>query len=200
MSHSRPNQASSMERSEAHQQLATIEQELQREREAHELLHQQFLELQECHCKLVKEHDSSVETLRKSARDSQIFADEVARQAEGLVQDLQAKLAGNEADQSQKSQSISGIILESAKNALLVEAVSSQHSQEEHFVKLKYVMDQNVGLQQRNEVLSRQNETLSQQVENGKSEVASLNKALELCSEDGRRKKPRRGKMSAGKG
>jgi len=193
-------QAAQNEVRHAHQRLATAEQELQREREAHELLHQQLSELQEYHCKLMEEHKNRVETLEKSARDSEVFADEVARQAEGLVRDLQVKLAGTEVDQSQKSQSISGMILESAKNALLVEAVSSEHSQEEHFVKLKFVMDQNVELQQRIEVLSGQNKTLSRQVENGKSEVASLNKALELTSEDGRRKKPRRGKMSAGKG
>jgi hypothetical protein len=47
--------------------------------------------------------------------------------------------------------------------------------------------------------LSNQIETLSQQVEDGKNEVASLNKALELAAEDGRRKKPQRGKTSAGK-
>jgi cell division septum initiation protein DivIVA len=61
-------------------------------------------------------------------------------------------------------------------------------------------MDKNVKLQQRNMALSKQIETLSQQVEEGKNELASLNKALELAAEGGRRKKPRRGKMSASKG
>ncbi|RII04511.1 hypothetical protein CUC08_Gglean011898 [Alternaria sp. MG1] len=92
------------------------------------------------------------------------------------------------------------MILESAKNALLVEAVSGQHLEDELFTKLKHVMDQNVELQQRDMALSKQIETLSQQVEEGKNELASLNKALELAAEGGRRKKPRRGKMSASKG
>jgi uncharacterized protein YlxW (UPF0749 family) len=113
------------------------------------------------------------------------------------VNDLRTKLAGGEAGELQNGQSISGMILESAKNALLVQAISSQNP-EEHFTKLKYVMDQNVDLQQRNMELSNKIETLSQQVQDGKNEVASLNKALELAAEDGRRKKPRRGKRSAG--
>jgi hypothetical protein len=44
--------------------------------------------------------------------------------------------------------------------------------------------------------LSLHVETLSRQVEDGKSEVANLKMALELTAEDGRRKKPRRGKVS----
>ena len=127
-----------------------------------------------------------------------MFADEVAKRAESLVNNLRAKLDGGEAGELQNGQTISGMILESAKNALLVQAISSQNP-EEHFTKLKYVMDQNVDLQQRNRELSDKIKTLFQQVEDGKTEAASLNKALELAAEDGRRRKPRRGKRSAGK-
>jgi hypothetical protein len=116
------------------------------------------------------------------------------------VNSPQTRLAEGEAGESENFQSISAMILESAKNALLVEAVSDQHSEDEHFTRLKHVMDQNVELQQRNMALSKQIETLFQQVEEGKNELASLNKALELTAEGGRRKKPRRGKMSASKG
>jgi chromosome segregation ATPase len=196
-------QAAQNEVGDRQRQIVATEQELQREREDHELLNQQFVELQECHFKLLKEHEGSErlhEDLHKSVQDSKTFADEVARRAEGLVNSLRARPAGGEAGELQNGQSISEMILESAKNALLVEAVSSQHSEEEHFTKLKYVMDQNMEFQQRNMALSKQIETLSQQVEDGKNEVASLNKALELAAEDGRRKKPRRGKTSAGKG
>jgi hypothetical protein len=47
--------------------------------------------------------------------------------------------------------------------------------------------------------LSNNIKTLSKQVEDGKNEVASLNKALELAADNGRRKKPQRGKRSARK-
>ena len=183
-------------------QLLDVEQELQREREAGELLNQHCTELQECHHKLLKEHKSSEELqkdLRKSANDSKIFADEVARRAESLVDHLQAKLAGGEVAELQNGQSISGIILESAKNALLVEAISGQPLDQGPLTPLNFVTEQNVGLQQRNSELSIQVETLSRQVEDGKNEVATLNAALKLTAEDGRRKKPRRGKMSVEK-
>jgi hypothetical protein len=125
-----------------------------------------------------------------------MFADEVTRRAESLVNDLRAKLAGDEVAELQNGQSISGMILESAKNALLVKAMSTQHSEEDPLTQLSYVMDQNVGLQQHNVELSKQVETLSRKVEDGKNEVASLSKALELTADDKPRKKPRRGKMS----
>jgi chromosome segregation ATPase len=196
-------QAAQNEIGNTQRQVAATEQELQREREGHELLHQQFAELQECHFKLLKEYEGSerlCEDLRRSAQDSKTFADEVARRVEGLVNSPQTRLAGGKAGELDNEQSISAMILESAKNALLVEAISGQHSEDEHFTKLKHVMDKNVKLQQRNMALSKQIETLSQQVEEGKNELASLNKALELAAEGGRRKKPRRGKMSASKG
>jgi uncharacterized phage infection (PIP) family protein YhgE len=189
-------QAAQNEIGNTQRQVAATEQELQRERQGHELLHQQFAELQECHFKLLKEYEGSerlCEDLHRSAQDSKTFADEVARRVEGLVNSPQTRLAGGKAGELDNDQSISAMILESAKNALLVEAVSGQHSEDEHFIKLKHVVDQNVELQQRNMALS-------QQVEEGKNELASLNKALELAAEGGRRKKPRRGKMSASKG
>ncbi|UPX14616.1 uncharacterized protein EKO05_0005093 [Ascochyta rabiei] len=195
-------QATQNEVGNKRRQLLAAEQELQREREANELLNQQCAELQECHYKLLKAHENAEELqkdLSQSVNDSKIFADEVARRAESLVNDLRAKLAGGNVAELQNGQSISGMILESAKNTLLLQAISSQHSEEDPITPLSHVTDQNVGLQQRNNELSRQVETLSRQVEDGKNEVTNLNKALELTAEDGRRKKPRRGKMSGGK-
>ncbi|KZM24117.1 hypothetical protein ST47_g4737 [Ascochyta rabiei] len=195
-------QATQNEVGNKRRQLLAAEQELQREREANELLNQQCAELQECHYKLLKAHENAEELqkdLSQSVNDSKIFADEVARRAESLVNDLRAKLAGGNVAELQNGQSISGMILESAKNTLLLQAISSQHSEEDPITPLSHVTDQNVGLQQRNNELSRQVETLSRQVEDGRNEVTNLNKALELTAEDGRRKKPRRGKMSGGK-
>jgi hypothetical protein len=149
------------------------------------------VELEECHYRLLKEYESAKklqEDLGQSANNSKMFADEVARRAESLVNDLQAKLAGGEVAELQNGQSISGMILESAKNALLIEAISSRHLEEDPLTPLSYITDQNVGLQQRNIQLSLQVETLSRQVEDGKNEVASLSKALELTADD----KPRR--------
>ncbi|KAL6152699.1 hypothetical protein ACJQWK_11676 [Exserohilum turcicum] len=183
-------------------QMAIAEQELQRERDSNELLNQGFMELQECHSKLLDDHKSCEGLnmdLHQSAEKSKEFADEVSQRAEGLVNSYRAKLAGNEVGELQNGQTISGMILESAKNALLIKAISSQHPEDEHFAKLKYVMDQNVDFQQRNLELSKMNETLSQQVRNNEDEIASLNKALKLAVEDGQRRKPRRGKMSVGK-
>ncbi|KAJ5041944.1 hypothetical protein J3E74DRAFT_469989 [Bipolaris maydis] len=155
-----------------------IEKELQQERKASELFkkkkgNQQFIELQECHDKLLKEYESCVkvqEDLNRSATDSRTFADEVARRAESLLNNSRASLAGGDVEGSHNGQSISEMILESAKNALLVQAISSQHSEDDELP-----------------------------IEDGKNEVASLNKALEIATEDGRRKKSRRGKTSAGK-
>jgi hypothetical protein len=178
-----------------------VEQELKLAREAHELVIQQFVELQERHCELLNKYKSTEEIqedLSKYVNDSNMFADEVARRAESLVNDLQAKLAGGEVAKLENSQSISGMILESAKNALLVRALSSQYS-ENPLTPLGYVTEQNVGLQQRNVDLSTQVETLSKQVEERANEVANLSKALELTAEDGPRKKSRRGNMRGGK-
>jgi chromosome segregation ATPase len=121
-------QAAQNEVRDRQRQIIAIEQELQREREDHELLNQQFVELQECYFKLLKEHEGSKrlhEDLHKSVQDSKTFANKVARRAKGLVSSLQAKLAKSKVEELQNSQSISKIILKSAKNALLVEAVSS---------------------------------------------------------------------------
>ncbi|KAG9186445.1 hypothetical protein G6011_09553 [Alternaria panax] len=142
-------QATQNEVEDARRQIVATEQALQREREESELLNQQFIELQECHCKLLKEHENSEGLhgdLHQSATDSQMFADEVAKRAESLVNNLRAKLDGAEACELQNGQSISGMILESAKNALLVQTILSQDP-EEALTKLKYVMDQNVNLQ-----------------------------------------------------
>ncbi|KAA8611972.1 hypothetical protein PtrSN002B_005540 [Pyrenophora tritici-repentis] len=176
-----------------------IENELNLEREANELVNQQLAELEEHHCELLKKYKSAEELredLSKYMNNSDMFANEVARRAESLVNDLQAKLAGGQVAELQNGQSISEMILESAKNALLVRAISGQHSEENPLTPLEYITDQNVVLQQRNMDLSIQVESLSKQVEDGKNEVANLVKALELTAGDGRRKKPRRGKMS----
>ena len=157
-------QAAQNEVGNAQRQVVATEKELQREREASELLNQQFIELQECHDKLLEEYESSErlqEDLNTSVTDAQMFADEVAGRAESLVNNLRARLAGGEVEELQDGQSISRMILESAKNALLVEAFSSQHSEEEHFTKLRYVMDQNVDFQHRNMELSEQIKSLS---------------------------------------
>jgi hypothetical protein len=164
-------------------QILVVEQELQRERKASELQNQQSAELQEYYYKLLEEHKSAKELqedFSQSLNNSKMFADEVARRAESLVNQLQAKLAEDEVSELQNGQSISGMILESAKNALLVKAFSSQHPEEDPLAPLSFITDQCVGLQQHNRELSLQVETLSRQVEDGK-------------------KKPRRGKMSRGK-
>jgi hypothetical protein len=195
-------QATANEIEDTRRQNLAVEQELKREREESELVNQQSAELEECHYKLLEEYENAKklqDDLSQSANDSKMFADEVARRAESLVNDLRAKLAGGEATEPQNGQGISGMILETAKNALLIKAMFSQHSEEDTLTQLSYVMDQNVDLQQRNIELSTQVETLSRQVEDGKNEVANLNKALELTAEDGRRKKPRRGKMAGGR-
>ena len=129
---------------EAQRQKLAVEQELKREREANELVNQQFVELQDLHCDLMDRCESAEEArdgLNKYVNDSNMFADEVARRAESLVNDLRAKLAGGEATELPNGQSISGIILESAKNALLVRAISSQHSGENPLTPLGYVTD-----------------------------------------------------------
>jgi hypothetical protein len=177
-----------------------IEKVLQQERKASELFNQQFIELQECHDKLVGEYESCAkiqEDLEKSATESRVFADEVAKRAQSLLNNSSVRLAEGDVDGSQNGQSISEMLLESAKNALLVQAISSQRSKDEEFTKLRDVMDQNVDFQYHTMKLQEQIKTLSQQVEDGKNEVASLNKALELATEDGRPKKSRRGKTSA---
>ena len=168
-------------------EVENIQQELQRERQENELLHQQFLDQQDCHCKLLEELKSA-EGLEEDLRRSKMFADEVAKQAESLVNDLQAKLAGGEVAELPNGRSISGMILESAKNALLIEAFS-QNLEEGTHTPLSYLTEKNVLLQQSNEQLSLQVIILSRQVEDGKSEVANLKKALELTAEDGQRRK-----------
>jgi hypothetical protein len=93
-------------------QISATEEELQRERAASELLHQQFMALQECHSQLLREHKCSKEL-------QEMFADGLARRAGSTVNNLQATLAGGEVAELQNGQSISGMTQESAKNALL---------------------------------------------------------------------------------
>jgi chromosome segregation ATPase len=184
-------QAAQYEVDDTQRKIRATEQELKLEREASELVNQQSMELQERHCELLERYESAEELkkdLRKYVNESNMFTDEVARRAESLVNDLRAKLAGGEVAELPNGLSISEMILESAKNALLVQAISSQYSEEDPLTPLSYVTDQNMGLQQRNRELSVQVETLSKQVEDGKNEIASLSKAFELTTDE----KPRR--------
>jgi predicted nucleic acid-binding Zn-ribbon protein len=180
-------QATQNESDNTQRQKLAVEQALERERKANELVNQRFMELQERY----KSAEELQEDLRKYVDRSKTFANEVAMRAEGLVNDLRAKLAGGEVAELQNGQSICGMILESAKNALLVRAISSQNSEANPLEPLGYITDQNMDLQQ-------QVETLSKQVKDGKNEIANLNEALKLTADDGPRKKSRRGKISGG--
>lgn len=179
------------------QLLHTTQVELQREREESEIANQQFLELEECHFKLKRNHESVEalnEELTRSVRQSQAYTKEVSERAEGLINHLRAKSTGVEVAEMHNGQSVSGMILESAKNALLVAAMSGSFGPEDQITKLKYVMDQNVDFQQRNMELSKQVEFTAIQLEDRHNEVVNLKKALELTTDDRQRRKPRRGK------
>ena len=92
-------QATHNEVENTRRQISVAERELQQEREASELLNQEFAELQACHYKLEKEYESAEglqEGSSQSVTNSRMFADKVARRAESLVNNLQAKLARGE--------------------------------------------------------------------------------------------------------
>jgi hypothetical protein len=133
------------------------------------------------------------DSLSQSAANSEAFAVEVSRKAEKLVNNLQAISDGGDMPVL-NGQSVSAMILESAKNLQLVNAMSGQFSEEHTLSQLRYVMDQNVDLQLRKGELDYQIKAMSQQVEDSSSEIATLKMALELTSDDRSRKKTRRGK------
>ncbi|KAJ6280807.1 hypothetical protein J3E71DRAFT_362225 [Bipolaris maydis] len=184
-------QAAQSEVGNTRRQILAIEKILQQERKASELFNQQFMELQEYHDKLLKEYESCVKVqkdLNKSAKESRMFANKVARRAESLLKSSPASQAGGDVEESQKS----------AKNALLVQAISSQHLEDENFTQLRYVINQNVDFQHQNIELRKQIQTLSQQVKDRKNEVASLNKALKIATEDRQQKRSQREKSLVG--
>jgi hypothetical protein len=140
--------------------------------------------------------------LRQSLNDSKTVIEESAKRAEGLINHLRAKLSGDVAEM-QNGQSVSGLIVESAKNAVLVAAMLNNLSEEDCVRRLKDVMDANVEFQQRNvdliervKILTESNDALSKQVQGRDNEIANLTKALELTSQGGRRKKSRRAKIN----
>ncbi|KAJ5025161.1 hypothetical protein J3E73DRAFT_392406 [Bipolaris maydis] len=168
-------QAAQSEVGNTRRQILAIEKILQQERKASELFNQQFMELQEYHDKLLKEYESCVKVqkdLNKSAKESRMFANKVARRAESLLKSSPASQAGGDVEESQKS----------AKNALLVQAISSQHLEDENFTQLRYVINQNVDFQHQNIEL----------LKDRKNEVASLNKALKIATEDRQQKRSQR--------
>jgi hypothetical protein len=82
------HQANAKAVEDAQRQNLAVEQELNREREANELVNQQFLELQDLHCELLDKYKSTEEIqedLSKYVNNSNMFADKVARRAESLV-------------------------------------------------------------------------------------------------------------------
>jgi hypothetical protein len=104
-------------------------------------------------------------------------------------------------------QNIGELLLESAKNLQLVNAMSGNYTDDDTVTKLKYCTEQNFEIQQRNNQLYHQLITMNQQVENGNTKIANLEKAmdqlakngddeiaLELASEDKQQKRTRRAK------
>jgi hypothetical protein len=172
-------------------QLQSTQLELERERKASEVVNQQFLALEDSYLALQEEQKRT----EQSERNALVFAKEVSRQVEGL----------------HNGQSMGELILESAKNQQLVHAMSGNYTEDDTVTKLKYFMEQNVEIQQRSNELYHQLKAKNQQVENGKieiakvekamgelaknrgDEIANLKKALELAGED-KQKRTRRAK------
>jgi hypothetical protein len=173
-------------------QAESTQLELERERKVSEVANQQLLALEDRYIGLQREQQRT----EQSAKDTLLVAQEVSRQVEGY----------------QNGQGVGELILESAKNLQLVEAMSGHYTEEDTVTKLRYSMEQNVEIQQRNNQLYHQLMAMSQQVENGKDtitnlekamdnlaknrddEIANLKKALELTSADKQQKRPRRAK------
>jgi hypothetical protein len=175
-------------------------QRLHEERDASEVVNQDFSTLEDCHLKLQEEHKRIVAHnyhLEESVKTSNEYAKEVSVKAESLINHhLQTEGRGGEAAEGRKGQSLSAMILESAKNSLLVNAMSRQFPEEHINNQLKYVMDNNVQFQLRITELEQQNKVMSQQLENANNENANLKKAAELVSEDQQQQKPRRGRKA----
>jgi hypothetical protein len=186
-------------------QLQSTQLELERERKASEVVNQQFLALEDSYLALQEEQKRT----EQSERNALVFAKEVSKQVEGL----------------HNGQSMGELILESVKNQELVHAMSGNYTEDDTVTKLKYFMEQNVEIQQRSNELyyqlkakkteiaevENQLKAKNQQVENGKieiakvekamgelaknrgDEIANLKKALELAGED-KQKRTRRAK------
>ncbi|KAF1967664.1 hypothetical protein BU23DRAFT_602703 [Bimuria novae-zelandiae CBS 107.79] len=207
-----------------HIQKIEIQEELESERGACELVNQQFLELKQNHDNLQKDQEEAVALraqLTKSMVDYRSYAEEVTRQAEKIINDLRTRTVEGEVGGTHDGQSISAMILQSARNTLLVEATTRGYSETDILDKLKHVMDQNVEFQLENERLSealeaqdreleardreleardreleardRKLEARDKEMEARDMEMASLNKALELTTEEGKQARSRRG-------
>jgi hypothetical protein len=179
-------------------QLETTNRELERERKASEIVNQRSQEREECHCKLQKDYHRVKEEnayLQQSIEDSEALLRETTRRADELSNGFRARAARGEVADPLNGQSLSELVLESAKDSLLVRAMSGQYSEEDLVTRLKNVMEENISFQLRNEDLARQNMTITQELGDGNNEIANLKKVLELTEEDNnQRKKPRRGK------
>lgn len=179
-----------------HIQNTEIQKELDRERGACELVHQQLLELEQNYGNLQKDQEEAVALqaqLTKSVEEYQSYAQEVARQAEEIINDLRTGSAEREVGEKPNGQSISAMIMQSAKNALLVEATARGYSETDILHRLKNVIDQNAEFQLQIESLSETLGARDGELEARNKEIASLNKALELTAEGGKQTRTRRG-------
>jgi phage shock protein A len=194
----------------AHIQNIEIQKELDKERNTCELVNQQLLEMKEKHGNLQKDQEEAVALqaqLTRSIEEYRSYAEEVSRQAEETINGLCAGITKGEDGEEHNGQSISAMIMQSAKNALFVEATTRGYSETDILHRLKYAIDQNAAIQLRIESLSgaletrdreletrdRQLGARSKELEARDKEISSLNKALELSSEGGKQTRPRRG-------
>jgi FtsZ-binding cell division protein ZapB len=178
-------------------ELYSTQKKLQEERETFEVANQDFLTLEDCYLKLQEENKRlAAQTcyLEQSVEASDENAKEVSKRAQSLIDHLRAEMSGGEVAEVYKGQSMSAMILEFAKNSLLVKTMSEKFPEEHAITQLKYVMDNNVQFQLDIVDLKEQNKTLVQQMGNANNENANLKKALELATEDQPRRGRRRGK------
>jgi hypothetical protein len=182
----RAKQQHEYERQMFDQSAQDIREELEKERRSYDELKKQFSEIQECHFK----HEEDLATSKAHAEDINKYCVEVAKQAESLIDQYKARMEGVEVKDQYGGQSIGAMILESAKNKHLVDTMCGTYSEEDTVMKLKFVSDQNIGLQ-------LQVQALTQEVADLAQESADLRKALELSTEDRQsKKKTRRSQVS----
>ncbi|KAF9729886.1 hypothetical protein PMIN01_11819 [Paraphaeosphaeria minitans] len=187
-----------------------IQKELDRARGACELVNQEFLELKQNHDNLQKDQEEAVALqaqLTKSMEEYRSYAEEVARQAQEIINNVRTGPTEGEVGEGHNGQSISAIILQSAKSVLLVEATTRGYSETDILDRLKYVIDQNAvfrlqigslseALEARGKELEARGKELEargKELEARDKEIASLNKAFELTAEEGKRTRSRRG-------
>jgi hypothetical protein len=166
--------------------------------------------MKEKHGNLQKDQEEAVALqaqLTRSIEEYRSYAEEVSREAEETINGLCAGITKGEDGEEHNGQSISAMIMQSAKNALFVEATTRGYSETDILHRLKYAIDQNAAIQLRIESLSgaletrdreletrdRQLGARSKELEARDKEISSLNKALELASEGGKQTRPRRG-------